>query len=225
MDTIVKRDKGFFRPKTSKNSAINLPICDECGNFPVCEDTASAATVGTVLGFEYVGQNSETTNVLFDTPVAVTDTTVLEKSISEFINAREVDAIVSADYAGGTLSFSHVGAGTITKLVLNTGDLATARKCVVSVQCDFVLTYAGGTASVLKENGTSTTLPSLVYGTNTTTDVTNAIAAALTTDVSVTTTDNVDMGVWIITVVAPAGVELVLDGKGAMQCNCTDVFN
>lgn len=99
-----------------------------------------------------------------------------------------------------------------------------AAKCNKVTYCDYKLVTEGGSVNVYSYNGTASGLGALVYGTDTATDVKDAIEAESPTATSVTVTDDTVGEQWVIMINAPLGTKIYLNSKQAEQCTCKKVY-
>lgn len=133
------------------------------------------------------------------------------------IEVTEKDGIVTI-YLRGELEAVSIVHNTNTSTPFSTG------KCNLATYCDYKLVTEGGATNSYIYNGTTNGLGSLVYGTDTTTDVKDAIVAVSPTAALVTVTDDTLGEQWVIMINAPLGTKIYLNGKQSEQCTCKKVY-
>lgn len=225
-------------PDATTSNNFRTGHCDPCPPEAACEDTLQITALGSVAAVSFT-----VNGVVYTFPAGTTlaDTAVIEATIAAALAAQgEYDIYVSAVYAGGKLTLSHIGNIALSAFIFNVSTPADiVRNCDVIPVCDYKLSVVDDPGDLSYDGGAGQTLAGAPYaftGTPATDDATaltlagdidTAIAAtafAGTAGAATVEVDSVD-GSFIITVNASFDFsKMTLGGRSFVASNCDELF-
>ena len=237
-----RREFGQLRanPSAVPGGNFMLPACDNCGTDEgPCEDIISVTAAGSVAAVKVVINGVD---YAFPAGTTLDDTTVIENTIADGLKAQgEFNLYVSAVYAGGVLTVTHVGRlalSSFTHTVSTT--VAADRDCEMVPMCDYSLSVVDDPGDLIYDGSDPETLANAPYEFTGTPATDDATAATLATDINdALTAAGVPTGSWEtieVTVDSIEGVfviktkatfdfgKVTLGGKSFLQTNCTEDF-
>lgn len=217
----------LLNPDANSGNFLRLAKTDSycCGDkATVCKSSVTYPSTENLVSFEAKNLKTGENEVFQITGNPIVSISTSLSNAGYLIDTPDSLSFVS-DGTNSSLAF--VGDIEILNVTTNVGAKTVVKECVPALICDYKIAFAGNAATTTVDyDGVTTTIPPLVYGTNTVGDVQTAFGAAGAAGGAMSTlvTDDTANGVWVITFKDVAGKTIIHDGVEANRCNCKRDF-